>query len=343
VSEGGPLSIVFAASHPDRTRSLIVAGSYVRSLRADDYPWAPTEAEYNGRVEALDRYWGRPVGLDVFAPSMQNDPHFKRWWANYLRNSATPGSVRALMDMNRNIDVRDVLPAVRTPTLILHRTADKLPSVEGARYMASRIPGARLVEFPGEDHLFFVGGGDDELAEIEQFVTGSHAVRDPDRVLATVLFTDIVDSTVRAAELGDSRWRDVLDAHHRIAAREITRYRGREVKSTGDGFLATFDGPARAVRCACAIRDAARSELNIELRAGLHTGEFEVMGDDIGGIAVHIGQRVSAMAGAGEVYVSSTVKDLTAGSGITFDERGVHQLKGVPGEWRIFAVAGKTA
>ena len=241
------------------------------------------------------------------------------------------------MRMNSQIEISGILPAVRVPTLVIHRTGDRTVSVEGGRDVAAHIPGARLVELPGVDHLFFVGESADEIFDaIQEFLTGSRAPVAVDRVLATVLFTDIVGSTERAAALGDQRWRDLLDKHHATIRRNLARFRGHEVKTTGDGFLATFDGPARGVRCACAITEEIKP-LGIEIRAGLHTGECEVIGDDVGGIAVHIGARVAALAGACEVLVSSTVKDLVAGSGLRFVDRGSRSLKGIPGEWRIFA------
>ena len=248
----------------------------------------------------------------------------------------------ALMRMNSQIEISGVLPAVRVPTLVIHRTEDQVVRVEGGRDVAARIPGARLAEFPGVDHLFYVGENADGISStIEEFLTGARGAAEADRVLATVLFTDIVGSTERAAALGDRRWRDLLNDHHAIVRRILARFRGREVKTTGDGFLATFDGPARGVRCACAISDEIKS-LGIDIRAGLHTGECEIMGDDVGGIAVHIGARVAALAGAGEVLVSGTVKDLVAGSGPRFGSRGATQLKGIPGEWQIFAAEGST-
>jgi class 3 adenylate cyclase len=243
----------------------------------------------------------------------------------------------ALRRMNGQIDIRDTLPVIRVPTLVLHRTGDLDTSIEEGRYLAAHIPGARFVELPGADHLPWAGNQDAILDELEEFLTGVRPVAEPDRVLATVLFTDIVGSTQHAAELGDRRWRDVLVSHHGIVRRELDRFRGREVKTVGDGFLATFDGPARAVRCACAIRDGVRS-VGVSIRAGLHTGECESVENDVGGIAVHIGARVAAKAQSEEVLVSSTVKDLVVGSGIEFQDRGVHQLRGVPGEWRLYAV-----
>jgi class 3 adenylate cyclase len=243
--------------------------------------------------------------------------------------------------MNAEIDIRHILPAIRVPTLIIHNVGDRAVPVQASRYMAERIPGAKYVELPGNDHLPFVGNADAILDEIEEFLTGVRRGPETDRVLATVMFTDIVDATRKAAELGDRRWRDLLDAHHTVVREQLAKFRGREIDTAGDGFLAAFDGPARAVRAACAIGDGLRT-LGLEIRAGLHTGECEVMGAKLGGIAVHIGARVAAVAGAGEVVVSSTVKDLVAGSGLRFEDRGPHALKGVPGEWHLFAVGKDT-
>jgi class 3 adenylate cyclase len=243
-----------------------------------------------------------------------------------------------LFNMVRELDVRHVLPAIRVPTLLVHRTDDDLIRVDHSRYMAEQIPGAKLVELPGEDHLWWFGDQDAIVDEAQEFLTGARAIREPERVLATVMFTDIVGSTERAAKLGDARWRELLDGHETVVRRELARHRGTEVKTTGDGFLATFDGPARGIRCARSIAEGVRP-LGIEIRAGLHTGECELRNGDVGGIAVHTGARVSSQAKAGEVLVSSTVKDLVAGSGIEFEDRGSHELKGVPGEWRLYAVS----
>ena len=272
------------------------------------------------------------------APSLANDPAAQQWRARFERLGASPAAATALMRMNSQIDISDIVSTIRVPTLVIHRTEDMTINVEGGRYLAKHIPGARYIELPGKDHLPFVGDNATEIADaIEEFLTGSRPAVAVDRVLATVLFTDIVGSTEKAAALGDRRWRDLLDNHHATIRRNLARFRGREVKTTGDGILATFDGPARGVRCACAIAEEIRP-LGIEVRAGLHTGECEMTDDDVGGIAVHIGARVAALAGAGEVLVSGTVKDLVAGSGLRFGDRGSQSLKGVPGEWRIFAV-----
>ncbi len=337
ISEGGPMSILFAATHPHRTSALVIYGSYTRRSWAPDYAFGRTDDQWKRLVEIIERQWGGPVGIEQWAPSVAGDERARRSWANYLRLGGSPGAALAVMRMNREIDVRHVLAAIRVPTLILHRTGDGMTTIENARYMAERIPMAKLVELPGVDHIPWFGDTDAILDEVEEFLTGVRYGPEPDRVLATVMFTDIVRATERAVALGDRRWRDLLDAHHSLVRRELTRFRGREVDTAGDGFLATFDGPARAIRCACAISDGAR-QLGVEIRAGLHTGECELIGDKVGGIAVHIGARVAATAAPGEVLVSSTVKDLVAGSGLRFSDRGVHTLKGVPGEWRLFAV-----
>ena len=337
-SEGGPMCALFAATYPARTSALIMIGSYGRRTWAPEYPWGPTPEQLEDFFRMCEREWGGPVGLEARGPSVARDERFRQWWARLLRMGASPGANLALLRMNAEVDVRHVLPAVRVPTLILHSVGDRALDVRASRYMAERIPGAKYVELPGDDHLPWLSDADAILDEVEEFLTGVRHGPEPDRVLATVMFTDIVGATERAVALGDRRWRDLLDAHHGLVRRELTRLRGHEVDTTGDGFLATFDGPARAIRCACAISDGAR-QLGLEIRAGLHTGECELIGNKVGGIAVHIGARVAASAAPGEVLVSSTVKDLVAGSGLRFSDRGVHTLKGVPGEWRLFAAA----
>ena len=328
ISEGGALSVLFAATYPDRCRGLVLYGTYARAR----------QEVVEAFLGYVDRAWGTGGSLSMFAPSRANDPALQRWWSRFERLGASPAAASALMRMNAQINVRDILPTIRVPTLVIHRTGDQVSPVRGGRALAKYIPGARYIELPGDDHLPFLGDNTDEIADaIQEFLTGARAPITVDRVLATVLFTDIVGSTVKAATLGDRRWRDLLDSHHATIRRNLTSFRGHEVKSTGDGVLATFDGPARGVRCACAIAEEIRP-LGIEIRAGLHTGECEIMGEDVGGIAVHIGARVAALAGAGEVLVSSTVKDLVAGSGLRFGDRGSQSLKGVPGEWHIFAV-----
>jgi pimeloyl-ACP methyl ester carboxylesterase len=336
-SEGGPMCILFAATHPDRATALIMAGSYPNQKWSPESPWGRTPAMQDQMVNTIAKGWGGPVGIEARAPSVVSDERFRQWWARWLRSSASPAAAVSIIQMSYEIDVRDLLPFIHTPTLILHSVGDKAVSVGGSRFIAEHIPGAKLVELPGSDHLPWLSDSDAIVDEIEEFLTGVRGQVEPDRVLATVLFTDVVGSTDKAAQLGDRRWRDLLDSHNSVVRREIARFRGHEVKTAGDGFLATFDGPARGIRCARAISDAVRL-LGLETRAGLHTGECEVMGDDIGGIAVHIGARVAAQAGASEVLVSSTVKDLVAGSGLEFQERGLHSLKGIPGEWRLFAL-----
>lgn len=332
ISEGAPLSILFAATYPDRCHALALYGSFSRFSY-----WFPTDEALAAFFGYVEKAWGTGGSVQRFAPSRANDAAFQRWWGRNERLGASPAAVTALMRMNSQIEISGILPAVRVPTLVIHRTGDQTVSVEGGRDVAANIPGARLLELPGNDHIFYVGDNAEDISDaIEEFLTGSRGPVVTDRVLATVLFTDIVGSTEKATELGDQRWHHLLDDHHATIRRVLARFRGHEVKTTGDGFLATFDGPARGVRCACAIAEEIRP-LGIEIRAGLHTGECEMMGDDVGGIAVHIGARVAALAGAGEVLVSSTVKDLVAGSGLRFGARGGHSLKGIPGDWQIFA------
>ena len=336
-SEGGPMCALFAATHPLRTAALIMQGSYARRTWAPDYPWGPTPEALEEWMAACQRDWGGPVGLDQRWPSAAHDERVRQWWARLLRMGASPGANRALQQMNAEMDVRHVLPAIRVPTLILHSVGDRVFAAASGHFIAQRIPGAKFVELPGRDHLAWGEDADAIVDEIEEFLTGVRHGPEPDRVLATVLFTDIVGATERAAALGDRRWRDLLEQHHSLVRRELGRFRGREVDTTGDGFLATFDGPARAVRCARAVCDGVRP-LGLEVRAGLHTGEVELLEDKVSGLAVHIGARVAAAAGPGEVLVSSTVKDLVAGSGLRFGDRGAKSLKGVPGQWHLFAL-----
>jgi pimeloyl-ACP methyl ester carboxylesterase len=335
-SEGGPMCALFSATYPERTTALIMIGSYARRIWAPDYPFGTPREQWEAFADSVVRDWGGPVGLDSRAPSMAGDTQFREWWSRFLRLSGSPSAGRAVMLMNGEIDVRHILPAVRVPTLIVHNAGERTVPVEAARYLATHIPDAKYVELPGVDHLPFVGNAEAILDEIEEFLTGARRGVDTDRVLATVLFTDIVDATRRASELGDRRWRDLLDAHYGLIREELDRFRGREIDTAGDGFLAAFDGPARAVRAAAAINTGVR-RLGLEIRAGLHTGECEVMGAKLGGVAVHIGARIAGLAAAGEVLVSSTVRDLVAGSGLKFTDRGLHALKGVPGDWRLFA------
>ncbi|MGO9047381.1 MAG: adenylate/guanylate cyclase domain-containing protein [Xanthobacteraceae bacterium] len=333
LSEGGTLAALFAATYPNRCRALILCGAFARFSS-----WFPTEEAFQQFLGYVDKAWGSGGGLPFYIPSRVNDPAFQRWFARFERLGASPAAVMSYMRMNSQIDISDIVPTIQVPTLVIHRTQDVTINVEAGRYLAKHIPGARYLELPGSDHPPMIGDNADEIADaIQEFLTGSRAPAQVDRVLATVLFTDIVGSTEKAAALGDRRWRDLLDKHHATIRSNLARFRGHEVKTTGDGILATFDGPARGVRCACAIAEEIRP-LGIEVRAGLHTGECEMMGDDVGGIAVHIGARVTSLAGAGEVLVSSTVRDLVAGSGLRFGDRGSQTLKGVPGDWHIYAV-----
>jgi pimeloyl-ACP methyl ester carboxylesterase len=336
-SEGAPMCALFAATYPGRATALIMNGGFARRTVAPDYPWGVTVEHLLAFTEEIERNWGGPVGIDDRAPSMAHDPRYRQWWARWLRSSASPTAAAAVIRVNGEIDIRHVLPAVRVPTLLLHSVNDRVTDVAASRYMAERIPGAKLVELHGVDHVPWGSDADRIADEIEGFLTGARRGAEPDRVLATVLFTDIVGATEKAAFLGDRGWHDLLDSHHALIRSELMRFRGREIDTSGDGFLATFDGPARAVRCACAISSGVRT-LGLEIRAGLHTGECELMGDKLGGIAVHTGARVAARANGSEVLVSSTVKDLVAGSGLAFEDRGVQALKGIPGEWRLFAV-----
>jgi class 3 adenylate cyclase len=336
---GGLMSMLFAATYPEQTQALVLLNSCARVSQAPDYPWG-TSPEYEERfMQDLRDGWGRGVLLDLVAPSVAADSRFREWWARYQRLGSSPGTIFAVRRMLQQVDVRHVLPAIRVPTLIVHRTGNRLFNVEHGRYLARHVPGARYVELPGVDHPSFVGDADTILDEVEEFLTGFRPSPEADRVLATVLITDIVGSTEKAAQIGDQRWRDLLGSHRQVVRDELDRFRGREIDTAGDGFLATFDGPARAIRCADAIVRALPA-IGVEVRAGLHTGEIELTGDRVSGIAVHIGARVAAMAAPGEVLVSSTVRDLVAGSGVEFDDRGAHDLKGVPGEWRLFAVTG---
>jgi pimeloyl-ACP methyl ester carboxylesterase len=339
ISEGGLMCALFAATHPDRTRALVMYGAYAKGIADEDYPWAPQQVQVDLGAEMIEEEWGTGVMLDVYAPSMLQDEEFARWWAQYQRLSASPGMAKAAAILAAEVDIREVLPAISVPTLVVHRKGDSLWPIEGARFIAEQIPDAELAEIEGSDHFPFAGDVEELISTIEQFLTGEQHEPDAERQLLTVLFTDIVDSTERGAELGDSRWRELLERHDDVVRAQLDRYRGREVKTTGDGFLATFDGPARGIECARAIA-AAVPPLGIDVRAGLHTGECEIRGDDIAGITVNIGARISALAGAGEVLVSGTVKDLVVGSKIEFESRGSHALKGVPGEWPVFAAGG---
>ena len=336
--EGGPMAALFAATHPDRTQALVLYATFARATWAPDYDWAWRAEERDQNSALLAENWGQGLVASGVAPSRQNDPDFMEWAGRLERLAASPTTISRILDLIGEFDVRHVLPSIRVPTLVAHRRDDSFIKVEHSRYLAEHIPGARYLELPGSDNLFSLGDADAFVGEVEEFLTGARQEREPDRMLATVLFTDICRSTERAAELGDSSWRKLLERHDELVRDQLGRHRGREVKHTGDGFLATFDGPARAIRCANSIAEGVR-QLGIEIRSGLHTGECEVMKDDVGGLAVHIGARVMGAAGPSEVLVSSTVKDLVVGSGIEFEDKGARELKGVPGDWRLFAVA----
>jgi class 3 adenylate cyclase len=339
ISEGGPMSVLFAATHPERATALVLYGAMGRTTEAPDYPWAsPAEALREAAAEFIAPSWGQDAQgtVELFAPSLLHDPATLAFTARMERSAASPAMVQRIFEMFLDIDVRAVLPTIHVPALVLHRRGDRVVSRHAGRELAAHIPGARYVELAGIDHVPWAGDAEAVLGEVEEFLTGSRSVPEPDRVLATVMFTDLVGSTQRAVELGDARWRELLSAHQAAVRRELARFRGREVKTLGDGCLATFDGPARAIRCGGAIAQAARSA-GLEVRIGLHSGEVELMDGDVGGIAVHIAARIGALAAAGEVLVSSTVKDLVAGAGIGFVDRGARRLKGISDEWRVFA------
>lgn len=339
-SEGGAMSALFGATYPDRISSLVLWGATPRISWADDWPWGVTRSEGIAQLKSVESgQFNEHFGLDFFVPGVADEPDMVRWWSRTSRLSASPGMYVALIKTNGATDVRSVLPTISVPTLILHRSDDKVVDVRASRYMAEHIPGARLVELPGGDHWPWIGDSDAALGEIQQFLVGSRPEPQIDRFLTTVLFTDIVDSTVKADELGDRAWTKLLDIHDGFSKDQLALFGGKWVKSTGDGMLATFDGPGRAIQCAMSLLERARDH-GLELRAGLHTGEAERRGDDIAGMAVHIAARVSALAGANEVLVTSTVRDLVAGSGVRFEDRERITLKGVPGEWLLLAVSG---
>jgi pimeloyl-ACP methyl ester carboxylesterase len=338
-SEGGAMCALFAATHPERTQALVMVGSAARTRWAPDYSLGATDEDLAEFERSIRERWGvelfRSI-LDDLAPSIADDEELVQAHMRAAARAASPAAASALTRMSAQIDIRQVLPVIRVPTLVLHRADEVL--AEASRYVGGQIPGAKVVELPGGDHMPWLGDQDRVLDEIEEFLTGVRPHPALDRVLATVLFTDIVGSTELAADLGDRRWRDLLEEHNTLVRRELGRFRGRELNTAGDGFLATFDGPARAIACAASIREEGRS-LGLQIRFGLHTGELELHGSEIRGIAVHTGARVVGKAGPGEVLASSTVKDLVAGSGLEFEDRGSHELKGVPGEWRLYAVA----
>jgi class 3 adenylate cyclase len=335
---GGRLALLFAATYPERTRAVVAYASHPASMRDEDFPWGSSEEARDRLLVSLQNGSFDPTEMMLWlAPRELADPAFRQWWRMHIMSAMTaPEAYDAVMALGP-VDIRRLLGSIRVPTLLLHRTGDRFIDVHTSRYMAERIPGARLVELPGDDHLPFLGDQDAVVALTQEFLTGALPVPDPDRVLATVLFTDIVDSTRLATQLGDRRWHRLLEQHNQVVRSQLARFRGKEVKTTGDGFLATFDGPARAIRAAHAIR-AELAEQGLQIRVGLHTGEVELVGDDIGGIAVHIAARVLAKSRTGEILCSRTVKDLVAGAGFGFTDRGTHQLKGVPDSWQLYTV-----
>jgi class 3 adenylate cyclase/dienelactone hydrolase len=336
-SEGGPMSLLYAATYPQRTSAVVLYGSYAKRSVAPDYPFGWNDQEWTRVLGDIEENWGSPNSLSVVdrTERTSDDSLMADRLAAYFRAAASPGAAAAIMRMNREIDVRHILPATRVPTLVLHCTGDPVIEIGHARYLAQKIPDAKLIELPGQEHPYWLGNRDAILDAVEQFLTGAYHVREPERILATVLFVDIAGSTERVALIGDKPWRELLNEFYRRTREVLQNYRGREVSTAGDGFLVTFEGPARAIRCANALNNAVRS-LNLKVRCGIHTGECELIGDDLAGIAVHIGARVASLAIPGEVLVSQTVRDLVAGSGLTFEDRGTHRLKGVPDEWRLF-------
>jgi len=339
MSEGSVLAALFGAAHPERTRALVLYGGWGCTVGDEGYRGMPGRERFEQFARDVQRSWD-DMGpfLALWAPTHEHDPLVREWWTRALHRGASPASAVAWLRMLADFDIRGVVGAIHTPTLVLHRSGDRLIGVQNGRWLAAGIPGAEYVELAGDDHLWWLGDQDALLDEVERFLVGAAPAREPDRVLATVLFTDIVDSTQRAAELGDRRWRDLMARHEAIVRDRLARFRGREVKTLGDGFLSSFDGPARAIRCAASIRDALLG-LGLEMRAGLHTGEVEVVDGDVHGIAVAIAARVAAIAAPGEVIVSRTVRDLVVGSGIAFEDRGIHDLRGVADDWQLYALA----
>ncbi len=336
-SEGGPMCALFAATYPERTSALIMIGSYARRVRAPDYPCGPEPAEEKAFIDELEGAWGTPFAIDDRAPTQIDNERFRQWWARYLRMSASPAAAAALTRANYEIDIRHILPSIRVPTLILHTKRDRVMEPCHGRYLAEHIPGARYVEIEADDHLPWLDGSDAILRHVEAFVTGTRPAEVLDRVLYTIMFTDIVGSTETAVQSGDRQWRDLLEAHNAAVRQELAAFHGREINTTGDGFVAVFDGPARAIRCGSAIQAAVR-QIGVEVRIGLHTGECEVQGDAVTGLALHIAARIADLASPGDVLISRTVKDLIAGSGISCEDFGAHALKGVPDEWQLYRI-----
>ncbi len=337
VSEGGYMSVMFAATYPERTVALVLCGCYAKGSWAPDYPWALTDEQHETWVANLERDWGGPFDLEHGAPTMAKDEAARSWFGAYLRYSASLTAAKALSYLNHSVDVRDVLPAVRVPTLVLHRSGDQWVQLAEGRYLAEHIPGAKLVELPGEDHIPWWGDQERLIGEIQEFLTGARSSPPTERILLTVLVTDIVGSTEKAAALGDLKWKDLLQSHDAAVRRELKNFDGQEINTTGDGFILAFTGPTRAIQCTQAIRQDLE-RLGLNMRAGLHAGECERRGSDLSGLAVHIASRISGKAPSNRILVSSTVKDLVVGSGIIFSDEGMHSLKGIPGEWSLFSV-----
>lgn len=338
ISEGGSLSMVFAAAYPQRTQKLALFGTFAKRVWSPDYPWAPTPEERQDYLDMIERSWGQQMDIAAIAPSATRDAETARKLSEYYRSAASPSAAVALARLNTHFDIRHVLPTIQVPALVMHRTGDADVKVGQGKWIASQIPNAKYIEYPGDDHVPFYGDSDSVIADLQEFLTGERPLLDVDRVLATVMFTDIVGSTQLAAKLGDHKWISLLEQHDALAKKAVEEHRGRWIKSTGDGALAVFDGPARATRCAQRIVKEAPS-LGLEIRAGLHSGEIELRGDDVGGIAVHIASRVANEAGPSEVLVTRTVKDLTSGAGLNLTDRGEKTLAGVPESWRLFGAS----
>lgn len=334
-SDGGPLAILFAATYPDRVENLVLINTYAKRISSEDHAVGLSPEFYAAFSDEVAQHWGEPLMVDLLAPG--SDPEFHRWWAATLRGSMSPAAARAMVAMNKAIDVREALPAIHVPTLVIHRSGDAATPVEGGRYIADHIDGARLLELDEDDHFPWMGDAEQILVAIEEFVTGHRSGAVSNQVLASMLFTDIVSSTEKAAQLGDREWTSLLKTHDGIVAAEVSRHGGREVKHTGDGALSVFEGPARAARCWLSIAGRV-ADLGLEIRGGLHTSEVEVVDGDVRGLGVHIAARLMGLASPGELIVSSVVRDLSVGSGIDFAERGRHELKGVPGEWTVYGL-----
>lgn len=337
-SDGGPLAMLFAATNPERVEKLVLINTYARRVSSPDHDEALSPEFYQGFIDLVTENWGEPIAAELLAPDSASDPVFREWWATSLRASMSPGAARAMVAMNAAIDVREALPAIHAPTLVIHRTGDGGSPVAGGRFIAENIEGARFLELPGNDHFPWLGDAEALLGAIEEFVTGEHSGGVTNYALASLLFTDIVSSTERAAQLGDRDWSALLQTHDGVVSGEVARHGGRKVKNTGDGTLSVFEGPARAARCWAAASERLR-DIGLDIRGGLHTSEVELVGGDVRGLGVHIAARLIELASPGELVASSVVRDLAVGSGLQFTEKGAYELKGVPGEWQVFGVS----